>query len=246
MATLGRFVEAMNLPHPTRVAIDGITAAGKSTLAGELAVQIQQSGRPVIHLTMDGFHHRRQHRHRKGRMSAFGYYDDAYDFAAFVESVLVPLGPAGDRRFRERLVDLATDEPVADERRRAPADAVVIVDGSFLQRPEIRRFWDITVFVDTSFPIALERGVARDAASMGGIERAREAYTTRYHAAARMYVDRVRPVERAAVVVENDDPAQPVVRFVTAATTAGIRADAARIGERLAKHASKRLRQLVH
>ena len=201
----------LRLPHPTRLAVDGITASGKSTLAGELAGAVRRSGRSVIHLSMDGFHHRRDHRYRKGRMSAIGYYEDAYDFAALVALVLEPLGPGGDRRYRERVIDLATDEPVSGPGRLAAADAVLIVDGSFLQRPELRASWDVRVFVDTSVPVTLGRGVARDADAMGGPGRARRAYERRYQAAGRLYLDGVRPRDGADIVVENDDPAHPVL-----------------------------------
>lgn len=59
--------------HPLRVAVDGITAAGKTTLANELAAAVTEHGRSASRLSMDGFHHRRAHRHRRGRDSADGY-----------------------------------------------------------------------------------------------------------------------------------------------------------------------------
>ncbi|MEU8773376.1 hypothetical protein [Streptomyces sp. NPDC048606] len=99
--------------------MDGITAAGKSTLARALASAVADRGRPAIHVSMDGFHHPRAHRHRRGRDSAVGYYQDAYEFPAFARTVLSPLGPGGDWQIDER--------PVA-----AAADTVLIVDGSFL------------------------------------------------------------------------------------------------------------------
>jgi hypothetical protein len=44
-------------------------------------------------------------------LSATGYYEDAYDFAAFAQHVLIPLGAGGNRRYRVRIIDLASDEP---------------------------------------------------------------------------------------------------------------------------------------
>jgi hypothetical protein len=111
--------------HPTRVAIDGATASGKSTFARELTAAVSALGRPAIHLTMDGFHHHREHRYRRGRLSADGYYDDAYDFAALAELVLIPLGPGGNRRYRTRVIDLASDAEIGEAPVEAPADAVV-------------------------------------------------------------------------------------------------------------------------
>src|SRR5712692_8620510 len=46
--------------HPLRVAIDGIDAAGKTTLADELVHPLEPSGRPVIRVSIDGFHRPRR------------------------------------------------------------------------------------------------------------------------------------------------------------------------------------------
>lgn len=212
IARLAGLVCRDELGHPTRVAVDGVTASGKTTLAGELAAAVAALGRPAVHLTMDGFHHPRAHRHRLGRTSAEGYYRDAYDFAAFARSVLVPLGPGGDRRYRTAILDLASDQPVFEDQVEAPADAVVIVDGSFLQRAELADLWDHRIYVDTSLDVARTRGAHRDTALFGGRARAEELYDARYHAACRLYLAEVDPARRATVVVANDDLAHPSVR----------------------------------
>jgi uridine kinase len=205
-------VSAVNPRHPTRVAVDGITAAGKSTLVAELGVVVDQMGRPVVTLSMDDFHRPRADRYRRGRRSAVGYYEDAYDFSAFVDHVLVPLGPGGNRRYRRRVHDLATDEVVDDDPIQAMGDAVVLVDGSFLQRPELDPHWDYRIFVNTSFEVARRRAVYRDADLLGGEEAAAELYELRYHPACRLYLESVRPEVRADVVIDNDDPERPTVR----------------------------------
>ncbi|MFI9503798.1 hypothetical protein [Nocardia sp. NPDC052566] len=173
---------------------------------------VRARGRHGVHLSMDGYHHRRAHRYRQGRGSAVGYYEDAYDFDSFARHVLVPLGPGGDRCYRTQVMDLASDLPVDDDYERAERDAIVVVDGSFLQR-DIRGLWDVVVFVDTSFELARDRGSRRDAELLGGIDKAAAAFDTRYHAASRMYLDQVRPAEAADIVIGNDDPALPVLRI---------------------------------
>lgn len=198
-----------DLGHPMRVGVDGVTASGKSMLAGELAQAVTGCGRRVIRMTMDGFHHHREHRYRRGRMSGEGYYDDAFNFAALAQHVLVPLGPGGTRRYRTRVIDLASDERIEEPALEAPVDAVLILDGSFLQRPELAGLWDHLIFVNTSLAVARSRGVCRDADRLGGQAAAERAFDERYHAASRIYLDTVRPAENATLIVDNDDLARP-------------------------------------
>nr|WP_052477764.1 gamma-glutamylcyclotransferase [Kibdelosporangium sp. MJ126-NF4]CEL13826.1 Uridine kinase [Kibdelosporangium sp. MJ126-NF4]CTQ88194.1 Uridine kinase (EC 2.7.1.48) [Kibdelosporangium sp. MJ126-NF4] len=213
---LGRVADhlaARQLGHPLRVAVDGVTAAGKTTLARELTDAVNARGRHAVHLSMDGFHHPRAHRHRRGRDSADGYYADAYDFPTFARTVLDPLGPGGDRRYRQRLLDLASDTPIDEPPVTAAQDMVLVVDGSFLQRDLANR-WDEVVFVDTTLDIAHDRGTRRDAELFGGRQHAARAFQQRYHAASRRYLTEVDPLSRATIVIGNDDTAHPALHRV--------------------------------
>lgn len=199
---------ALQGDHPLRVAIDGITASGKTTLGNELTSAIAERERPVIRICMDDFHHRREHRYRQGKDSARGYYEDAYDFDTLNQHVLQPLGPDGNRAFRRRIIDLASDTPIDEPAELAAPDSILVVDGSFMQRHH-REQWDAVIFVNTNFDEALRRGSARDAEQFGGHAEAQQRYAHRYHAASRMYIDEVHPVQTADFVIDNDDPSSP-------------------------------------
>jgi uridine kinase len=160
---------------------------------------------------MDGFHHPAATRHRQGRRSAAGYYEDAYDLAALRSQVLDPLGPGGDRTYRTAVLDLARDEPVRSSPVTAPRDLVLVVDGSFLQRPEVVDGWDLVIFLRCPFAAAEERGVRRDADRLGGADGARALFRQRYHAAQHRYLAEVDPEARADVVLDHTDPAEPVI-----------------------------------
>ena len=202
--------------RPLRVGVDGITAAGKTTWATELAAALAARGRPVHHLSLDDFHHPRARRYRQGRTSPAGYYADAYDVVSLAENVLRPLGPGGDRRIRTRVHDLASDEPVHDASALVPVDAVVLVDGTFLQRPELHGGWDQVVYVDTDPAVALARARQRDAALFGSPDAVEQMYALRYHPACALYAAEADPVGRADVVIGNDDVAAPVLRLIGA------------------------------
>jgi uridine kinase len=193
------------------VAVDGITGAGKTTFADELAEALTSAGIPTLRVTMDGFHHPRATRYRQGRDSAAGYYEDAYDFVALRRELLDPLGDGGGRRYRTEVIDLARDTPLEQPRQQAPDDLVVIVDGSFLQREELDGAWDVVVYLRVSFATARARGVDRDAPNLGSHEAAERLFAVRYHRAQQRYLDEHDPEARADIVVDNDDLSCPVV-----------------------------------
>lgn len=67
-----------------RIAIDGYTAAGKTTFGHELATVLRPLGRSTARASMDDFKHTWRHTSEHGydRLTGAGYYRNAYDFAA--------------------------------------------------------------------------------------------------------------------------------------------------------------------
>lgn len=75
----------------------------------------------------------------------------------------------------------------------APADAVLVVSGRFLLRPEVRGIWNFTIWLESNPPIGAPRPELPDAE--------------------KHYLRTVRPKAAASVIVENSDPAHPVQVF---------------------------------
>jgi len=212
LAELAEAIVRIRRPHPTRVAVDGVDAAGKTTLADELASLIEQRGRPAIRASCDAFHRPAAERYVLGRDSPLGFYRDSFDYAALRRLLLDPLGPGGNRRYRAAHFDAHRDEPVDALEEIAPADAVVVVDGVFLGRPELAACWDYRIFVAIDEAESLRRGAKRDAWFLGGEDEARRRYERRYLPGQRLYLEEARPLETAQAVVDNNDPASPTVR----------------------------------
>lgn len=204
---------ALPCTHPLRVAIDGIDAAGKTTLADELAPVLEAYGRPVIRASIDDFHHPRARRYRQGATSPQGYYEDAFDYAALAQKLLQPLGPMGNRCYRRAIFDYRADVPVALNEEHAPPNAILLVDGVFLLRSEIDPLWDYRIFVQVAFEVALQRAMERDQALFGDAEAVRTRYLQRYIPGQQLYLQRDHPQEHADVIVNNNDPQSPMVNF---------------------------------
>lgn len=206
---LAAAIGSVRTPHPARIALDGPDAAGKSTLADELAALLRARGRQVIRATIDGFHLPRARRYRRGRYCAEGCYHDTFDYDALRQALLDPLGPLGDRRYRCAVFDHHTDSALWQPVATAPADALLLFDGVFLLRPELIDWWELRIFVSASFGETLRRARTRDLALLGCVAEVERRYRERYIPAQRLYLATARPIQHADLIVYNDDPQRP-------------------------------------
>lgn len=211
-------ISSLERPHPIRVAIDGIDAAGKSTLAGEMGESLSMINRPVIRSTVDGFHNPRSIRYRRGSLSSQGYFHDSFDYESVASKLLEPLSINGNRHYQTAVFDYRTDRPVDSAVSVAPDDAILLFDGIFLQRPDLARFWDFKIFVEVTFETALERAISRYLSKNGqepppnGISELRRQYRLRYFPAQEEYLDCCHPNETADVAIDNNDFSNPFIR----------------------------------
>ena len=210
---LARHILAEPCLQPLRVAIDGVDASGKTTLAAELAARLPEmdSARPVIQASIDHFHNPREVRYRQGEDSAQGYYEDAFNLAALRDHLLKPLGPSGSRTIRTGLFDYRADTELAAETRHAPENAILLVDGVFLQRPELAGLWELVIYVQVSVETVFSRVIERDLPLFGSREAVINRYQRRYLPAHELYRQQCRPAEHAHALIINDDPTNPIL-----------------------------------
>jgi uridine kinase len=206
---LADLVAALRLEHPTRVAIDGVDGSGKTMLADELAERIEAVGRQAIRASIDDFAQPSDIRYRRDAESGDSYFLDAFDYPSARRVLLDPLGPRGDRRFRVASFDILSDRYVDSPLRTADANAILLCDGVFLQRPELDECWEFRIWADAPFDVTVPRAVARDAARGFDAAARRTRYERRYVPGQQLYLTRCRPRERADVIVDNADVSAP-------------------------------------
>ena len=216
LARLAEQISSVRVDHPVRVAIDGPDAAGKTVLADELADVMRAVGAEVIRASVDGFHRPRAQRYARGQDSPEGYYRDSFDNDALLATLLEPLGPGGSRRYRVACFDLAADRPLHTEPALATEDAVLLFDGVFLLRPQLRAGWDFSVFVTAESDVILDRARTRDAHLLGTPKAVEQRYRTRYIPGQQLYFAEARPEAIADAVVDNDYPSAPKLRCTPA------------------------------
>jgi uridine kinase len=205
LAAVAAAVPAAGSPDCVRVGVDGVDGAGKTMFADDLARTLRGAGRSVVRVSLDDFHNLRAIRYRLGRDSPDGYWLDSYDYARFRTDVLDPLGPNGSRRYRPRAHDLITDATLDEPWLLAAPGAVLVVDGLFLQRPELAGAWQLVIFLDVPFSVSGARMAARD----GTDSDLAHPSMRRYLEGQRRYLRECTPQRRADVLIDNTDPARP-------------------------------------
>lgn len=213
IAQIADHINMLKRPPPAKIAIDGIDASGKTTLANELAVFLQQAGQPVIRASIDGFHNPREVRYQKGPLSPEGYFFDSFDYPTLKKRLLDPLSPNGNLHYQTALFDFRANHDVDMPVEIAPDNAILLFDGVFLLRPELSGYWDYRIFVAVSFEVSLTRALERDAALFGDKSIVLERYQKRYMPAQELYLRLCHPQDQAHLVVENDDPSNATLKL---------------------------------
>ncbi|MGY0215761.1 hypothetical protein ACWJJH_00080 [Endozoicomonadaceae bacterium StTr2] len=202
-----------NLPDtaPLRVAIDGVDASGKTWLADKLASLIPD--RPVIRSSIDYFHQPRAIRYRQGDLSAKGYLEDSFNYEALTQCLLEPLSPDGSRQYQLKAFDHYKDKVVCSDTLVAAENSILLLDGIFLQVPEIKNYWDLVIFVDVDFSYSLPRAIARNQEQADDIQLLKKRYLQRYIPGQQLYFEQCDPRERADIVINNNDLTCPTLEF---------------------------------
>lgn len=156
------------------VGIDGVDGSGKTRLAARLADGLQPLPVRVVHA--DDHLNPPEIRHAKGRNSPEGFWLDTYDHASL-------LGAVADAR---------------------ASGGIVLVEGMFLHRAELRSLWDFSVFLDVPFAVTAARMAVRD----GSHPDPRHASMRRYVKGQRLYFAAAEPWRHASEVLDNssDEP----------------------------------------
>ncbi len=164
----------------------------------------------MFRASIDDFHRPREARYARGRNSAEGYYSDSFDYSLFRRVLIEPFRMAGSTGFQ--LVGFDEERNVGEEMRwvTGPKDAILIVDGVFLLRPELRGLWHYSVWLDV--PVA--EAYRRLQLSIGVDPRPDAPANARYVGGQALYLADAGPRSRASVAIDNADEAHPTRLFL--------------------------------
>jgi uridine kinase len=130
----------------TLVAVDG--GAGTASFADDLEAVFREAGHTAFRASIGDFHSSRAVREASGDESPESYYREAFDYRTLRRVLIDPFRMAGSTGFQTAAFDERRDAPTQSRWLTAQADAVLIIDGLFLNRPELRDLWNFSILLE--------------------------------------------------------------------------------------------------
>ncbi|MBE1555438.1 uridine kinase [Sporosarcina limicola] len=173
------------------IGIDGLGGSGKTIYARELQQQI--GGSMLFHL--DDFIHTKKIRYNDEFEEWYGYYHLQWRYDYLIETLLRPMKSG---LCVNQTVEFYDKENDCHLRRciEIPIGTTVIIEGVFLQRSELRQYFDFVIYLDVDKETRLKRVVERDL-YIGSEEEITHKYENRYFPAEETYSEKCNPLALA-------------------------------------------------
>ena len=179
------------------VAIDGRHGSGQSEFADGLSEALRLTGAHVFRASIDDFFRPRRDRERDGWLDGTAHYREAYDYSLLRRVLIDPFRTGGSTGFVLTGFDELRDQPVFQPKwMSAGFDAILIIDGVFLNRPELASLWNYSIWVTTP-------------AQVPKVDDSRYDEQKRDVEADAAYIADANPSEKATAIIDNQDRDQP-------------------------------------
>jgi len=177
-----------------------------------LTNEFQSLYKNIILCSVDDFHNPKEIRYQKGKDSDIGFYEDSYNYSKLISNLLEPFRK-GKGVYIDSIFDVDNDTPTFSRPKKVNKDSILIVEGIFLQRQELFKYWDLRIFLDVDFETTLNRNINRqiDKNRIGRKEEIILRYKKRYMPGQKLYFSQAEPKENANILIDNSDYNNPKI-----------------------------------
>lgn len=185
----------------TIIGIDGLGGSGKSTISNMLSECLSNKGYDNIILHIDDFIFPRNIRYNAEYPEWQCYYNLQWRYDYLTKDILLPIK---QNRVLDSYIELYDKEfdDYKKEKLEIKCKTIVIVEGIFLQRAELKGIFDYVIYIDVPECIRLERLIKRDT-YIGSESDIISKYQNRYFPAEHKYIEEYDPHNKANYVVYN-------------------------------------------
>lgn len=181
------------------IGIDGLGGAGKTTFSESLYKILQQHKYTVQTLHLDDFIHKISIRYNPKIDDVECYYNVQWRYNYLVKNVLEPFKLHNRIEGIIEIYDKDNDK-YNHKHINLSKDPVLLIEGIFLQRVELKKYFDFVIYMDTPKDIRFQRVLDRDK-YIGDIEQIISKYKNRYFPAEEKYESQYSPRENADFLI---------------------------------------------
>jgi uridine kinase len=181
--------------------ISGIDASGKGFITTKLGEDLRRKGFNVAAINVDGWLNLPKIRFAPEN-PAENFYKNALRFEEMFEKLVLPLR---ENRSVNLIADLAEETAVRYRKHEYLFKDIdiILLEGIFLFKNEFKKHFDLKIWIECPFEIALKRAIARSQENLSPEETVK-AYETIYFPAERIHFAKDNPRESADLVYNND------------------------------------------
>lgn len=189
-----------SLEKTTIIGIDGLGGAGKTTIANLLNIELKCNGYNPVVLHIDDFIHTRNIRYNESKEEWDCYYNIQWRYDYLIREILAPIKEGSAIGKQIEIYDKENDIYIL-EQIKIPKGSILLLEGVFLQKKEIKEYFDYMIYMDVSKSIRTNRVIDRDK-YIGNLEDIKSKYNRRYFPAEDKYIEEYSPVENADFVLK--------------------------------------------
>jgi uridine kinase len=192
--------EEMPTERSLLAGISGIDASGKGYITAKLADKIRREGFNVAVINVDGWLNLPEIRFSKTN-AAENFYKTAIRFDEMFEKLILPLK---ENRAVNLIADYAEETAVEYRKHQYFYEDVdiILLEGIFLFKNEFKKHFDVQIWIECPFEIALQRAIARSQENLSPEETVK-AYDKIYFPAQKIHFAKDTPQTRADLIWEN-------------------------------------------
>lgn len=196
---LQRIMTKWNKEKTFTIGIDGLGGAGKTTIVNSLKLQLQNKNYNAVILHIDDFIYPKNIRYNKSKEEWDCYYNIQWRYDYLINEILMPIKEEIEIDKEIEIYDKDNDIYTL-EQIKIPQGSILLLEGIFLQRKEIRGCFDYVIYLDVPREARLNRVINRDK-YMGSSEDIKLKYERRYFPAEDKYIEEYWPIQNADYVL---------------------------------------------
>jgi uridine kinase len=183
------------------VAVSGIDGSGKGYITARITGALRAQGVNAVSINLDPWHTPVATRLRQPN-AAQNFYESAFRFDELFSLLIEPLRCNRSVSLSVELTRLPQNDWTMQTYGFNDVE-VIVLEGIFLLKRQLRDRYDLAFWVDCSFQTALERAIGRNQEGLPA-EKIVEDYQTIYFPAQRVHLFRDLPIASADGVIAND------------------------------------------